>query len=98
MSDGPAEGDPTFRRHHLLALLPLFALVGAPYIANSIEPRILGMPFLLAWIVIWVLLTSVVMAIILKLDGAATESTQIDRGEIDRANVDGATLDIVERR
>ena len=63
-----------FRRHHALALVPLFALLFAPYIANRIEPRILGMPFLLAWIVIWVLLTSVVMGVILMLDGDVSET------------------------
>lgn len=69
MSEEPAEGGPTFRRHHLLALVPLGALLGAPYIANRLEPRILGMPFLLGWIVAWVIITSIVMAVILRLDG-----------------------------
>jgi hypothetical protein len=57
-----------FRRHHLLALVPTVALVGAPWIANRVEPRILGMPFLLAWIVGWVVLTSACMWLIGKLD------------------------------
>jgi Protein of unknown function (DUF3311) len=69
MSEEPAENPATFRRHHLLAVVPLIALLGAPYIANRIEPRILGMPFLLGWIVMWVLVTSAIMAIILRLDG-----------------------------
>jgi hypothetical protein len=33
-----------------------------------VEPRVLGMPFLLAWIVGCVLLTSVVMAVVGRLD------------------------------
>lgn len=69
MSDEPAERRTTFRRHHLLAVVPAIALLGAPYIANRIEPRIMGLPFLLGWIVIWVLITSLVMGIILRLDG-----------------------------
>ena len=56
------------RRHHLLALLPLAALLGAPYFANRVEPRVLGLPFLLAWCVGAVLLTSATMAVIHRLD------------------------------
>lgn len=69
MNKRPAETESRFRRHHLLAVVPLAALLGAPYIANRLEPRILGMPFLLGWIVVWVLITSAVMALILRLDG-----------------------------
>jgi len=54
--------------YRLLALIPAVAILGAPWFANRIEPRILGMPFLLGWIVFWVLMTSVVMAIIGGLD------------------------------
>jgi len=57
-----------FRRHHLLALIPAIAILGAPWFANRVEPRILGMPFLLAWIVAWVLLTSGCMWLIGRLD------------------------------
>lgn len=68
MSEEPAEPSATFRRHHRLVVLPLVALLGAPYIANRLEPRILGMPFLLGWIVVWVLITSAIMGVILRLD------------------------------
>ena len=56
------------KRYRLLALLPAVAILGAPWFANRIEPRILGMPFLLGWIVCWVVMASVVMAIIGALD------------------------------
>ncbi len=56
------------RPHHLLALFPLAALLGAPFVANRVEPRILGLPFLLAWCVGAVLLTSATMAVIYHLD------------------------------
>jgi hypothetical protein len=49
---------------HALALLPVVALVGAPWLANRVEPRVLGLPFLLAWIVGWVLATAAIMAFI----------------------------------
>jgi quinol-cytochrome oxidoreductase complex cytochrome b subunit len=54
--------------HRWLATLPgLLILLGVPF-ANRVEPRVLGMPFLLAWIVGCVLLTSVVMAVVGRLD------------------------------
>jgi hypothetical protein len=44
-----------------LVLVPMIAILGAPWFANRIEPRIFGMPFLLAWISGWVLCTSLVL-------------------------------------
>ncbi|MEQ1690439.1 MAG: DUF3311 domain-containing protein [Gemmatimonas sp.] len=60
-----------FRRHHLLALVPAIAILGAPWFANRVEPRLLGIPFLLAWIVVWVLLASLCMWVIGVLDQRA---------------------------
>jgi hypothetical protein len=45
----------------LLALVPALALVLAPFVANRVTPYVLGLPFLLAWVVAWVVLTSVAM-------------------------------------
>jgi hypothetical protein len=40
-----------------LALVPVLALtVGIPF-ANRLEPRIAGLPFLLAYITLWIVLT-----------------------------------------
>lgn len=51
-----------------LALLPVLALtLGIPF-ANRLEPRVLGLPFLLAWIVAWILLTPLIMATVHWLD------------------------------
>ena len=51
-----------------LALVPVLALtLGIPF-ANRLEPRVFGLPFLLAWIVGWILLTPVCMAIVHRLD------------------------------
>ena len=56
--------------HRWLATLPgLLILVGVPFV-NRVHARVLGMPFLLAWIVGCVLLTSVVMALVGRLDDA----------------------------
>jgi xanthosine utilization system XapX-like protein len=52
----------------VLAALPFIGmLVGVPFV-NRVEPLVLGMPFVLAWIVMWVVLSSIIMAIIYKLD------------------------------
>ncbi len=56
------------RPYRLLVLVPMFAILGAPWMANRVEPRVLGLPFLLAWIVGGVLLTSLAMWGILALD------------------------------
>lgn len=43
----------------LLAAIPIIALTLAVPLVNRVEPRILGMPFLLTWIGGWVLVTPV---------------------------------------
>ncbi|WP_322061340.1 DUF3311 domain-containing protein [Paraburkholderia sp. J63] len=54
----------------LLAALPFIGiLLGVPFV-NRTEPLVLGMPLVLAWIVLWVLLTSAIMGIVYKLDPA----------------------------
>jgi Protein of unknown function (DUF3311) len=56
------------RTIYLLALLPFAALLIGPFFLNRVEPTILGLPFLLAWCVAWVVLTSAIMAIIFRFD------------------------------
>ena len=43
------------------AVIPALALTLGVPLANHLEPRILGLPFVLAWIVGWVLLTPAFM-------------------------------------
>jgi hypothetical protein len=46
---------------YALAILPTLALtLGIPF-ANRVEPRIFGLPFLLAYIVIWIVATPLFM-------------------------------------
>lgn len=53
-----------------LAVLPFLGiLVGVPFF-NRVEPLIFGLPLLLAWVVLWILLTAVIMAIIYWFDPA----------------------------
>jgi hypothetical protein len=39
-----------------------------PVFHNAVTPFLLGMPFLLGWTVIWVLLTAAIMALVYRLD------------------------------
>jgi hypothetical protein len=41
----------------LLAAIPIAALSIAVPFVNRLEPRILGLPFLLFWIIAWVFMT-----------------------------------------
>ena len=43
----------------ILASVPFLALIIGPFVANRLEPRICGLPFLLAYCVFWVLITPV---------------------------------------
>ena len=59
--------------HQLLALLPFIGLLcGVPF-ANKVTPYVFGMPFVLFYIVLWVVLTSGIMALVFKMDPANKE-------------------------
>jgi hypothetical protein len=52
-----------------LALVPVLALtLGIPF-ANRLEPRIAGLPFLLAYIVIWIVLTPLFLLAVYRSEG-----------------------------
>jgi hypothetical protein len=51
-----------------LALLPFVAMLVGPFFVNRVTPTILGMPFLLAWFVAWILITAAIMAVIFRFD------------------------------
>lgn len=62
-----------------LALLPFLGiLVGTPLL-NRVEPLVLGMPLILAWIVLWIVLTSVIMTIIYLTDPANRDGKEAGR-------------------
>ena len=52
----------------VLAALPFIGILVGVAFVNRVEPLVLGMPFVLAWIVMWVVLSSIIMAIIYRLD------------------------------
>jgi hypothetical protein len=51
-----------------LALLPFVAMLVGPFFLNRVTPTILGMPFLLAWFVAWILISAAIMAVIFRFD------------------------------
>ena len=53
---------------YLLAALPFLGLLGGIPFVNRVTPFVLGLPFILFWIVLWVVLTSVIMWVIYSLD------------------------------
>ena len=56
------------RPHRWLAALPTVLMLGGAPFANRVEPYVLGLPFLLAWIVGCVLLTSLVLTVVRAID------------------------------
>lgn len=54
----------------LLAILPFLGVLVGPWFLNRVTPLVLGLPLLLAWLVLWLLLTSAIMAVIYHLDPA----------------------------
>ncbi len=61
------------RNTRWLAVVPFLALIVGPFFLNSATPLVLGLPFLLAWIVGWILITSAIMALIYATDPANRE-------------------------
>lgn len=53
-----------------LGLLPFAGMIGGPFLLNRVEPLILGMPLLLAWLVGCTLATSAIMALVYWADPA----------------------------
>ena len=56
------------RSVHSLAVLPFAGVLGGIFFANRVEPYVLGLPFALFWVTLWVLLTALIMAVIYRFD------------------------------
>lgn len=52
----------------LLVAIPIAAMTVAVPLVNRIEPRIFGLPFLLWWLIVWVLLAPVFLWAIGRLE------------------------------
>lgn len=61
---------------YFLGIIPFIGMLGAIPFVNRVEPYVLGMPFVLFWIVLWVVLCSVIMAIVNVLDAHSRKGEQ----------------------
>jgi Protein of unknown function (DUF3311) len=74
----------------MLAAIPWVAVLVVTPFLNQVEPFVLGMPFLLVWVVLCVVATSVCMAIVYATDPRNREgarsgrATGVDRTEVGR--------------
>jgi hypothetical protein len=62
------------RPYRWLGIIPPIGMLGGIPFANRVYPLVLGLPFLLAWIVAWVILTSATNFVIWRLDTARDEA------------------------
>lgn len=57
------------RVYHWLAVVPpVGVLAGVPFV-NHARPLVLGLPPLMAWMILWILVTPIVLGVIFALDG-----------------------------
>jgi len=91
MSQSTPPPPPTTRRPALwLLLVPVVLYCLAPIVANRIEPRILGLPFLIFWVIAVTIVSPIVIWLVSRLDpvfrSGATEPVPAD----DRPDEEGA--------
>ncbi|VVD97562.1 hypothetical protein PHO31112_01958 [Pandoraea horticolens] len=55
---------------HCLAALPIAAFYCGGWLAEHVGTRLAGLPFLMTWNIVWLLLTSVVMVVMFRFDGS----------------------------
>ena len=48
--------------------MPFVGILAGIFFANRTEPFVLGLPFALFWVTLWVVLTAAIMALIYRLD------------------------------
>jgi Protein of unknown function (DUF3311) len=53
---------------HALATLPFLGILVGMFFANSVEPYVLGLPFAMFWVVMWVVVAAGIMALVYRLD------------------------------
>ncbi|EJR01891.1 hypothetical protein II5_04316 [Bacillus cereus MSX-A1] len=64
------------KKIYILALIPVLCLVVGPIFANSVTPYVLGMPFLLFWVLLSVFITSLCMGLVYVFDPANKEDVE----------------------
>lgn len=53
---------------HWIAALPCIIMLLGPMVHNEVHPLILGMPFPLGWLTVWIVITAAVMAFVYSID------------------------------
>jgi hypothetical protein len=56
------------RLTYALSALPFAGVLVGIFFVNTVDPYVLGLPFALFWLVLWVVLTAAIMAIVGALD------------------------------
>jgi|GraSoiStandDraft_46_1057282.scaffolds.fasta_scaffold3106355_1 hypothetical protein len=64
---------------HALAALPFLGILVGMFFANSVEPYVLGLPFAMFWVVMWVVLAAGIMAVVYRLDARDRAREEGDR-------------------
>jgi hypothetical protein len=64
---------------HVLAALPFAGILAGMFFANSVEPYVLGLPFAMFWVVMWVVLAAGIMAVVYRLDARDREERSAQR-------------------
>jgi len=64
---------------HVLAGLPFLGILVGMFFANSVEPYVLGLPFAMFWVVMWVVLAAGIMAVVYRLDARERSREEGDR-------------------
>jgi hypothetical protein len=64
---------------HVLAGLPFLGILVGMFFANSVQPYVLGLPFAMFWVVMWVVLAAGIMAVVYRLDARERSREEGDR-------------------
>lgn len=59
-----------------LLIIPFIGILGGIPFVNKVHPYVFGLPFVLFWIVMWVLITSCIVAIVYKFDPTNQEGDE----------------------
>jgi hypothetical protein len=64
---------------HAIAAVPFVGILVGMFFANSVEPYVLGLPFAMFWVVMWVVVSSGLMAVVYRLDSRDRARERGDR-------------------
>jgi hypothetical protein len=64
---------------HAIAALPFLGILVGMFFANSVEPYVLGLPFAMFWVVMWVVVSAGLMAVVYRLDARDRARERGDR-------------------